>query len=84
MIEEEGIPVIHGAIAALKLAEVMVDCEGAGPWRSKKTVPYDVMEVLRKRDTIMVQGPGSYLVWCLVPPLPFRCEERLFRWHQLR
>jgi len=44
----DGIPIIDGAIAALKIAEVMVDYKRAGLWRSKKTVPYDVIEGLRK------------------------------------
>jgi len=66
---------IDGAMAALKLAEVMVDFKRAGSWRSKKTVPYDVMEYYGK-NPIMVQSRGSYLVWCLAPPLPFRYKER--------
>ena len=46
--EVDGIPVIDGAVAALKTAEVMVDYKRAGLWRSKKTIPNDVMEGLRK------------------------------------
>lgn len=44
----DGVPVIDGAITALKMAEVMVDYKRAGLWRSKKTVPNDVIEGLRK------------------------------------
>ena len=48
MDEVDGIPVIDGAIAALKIAEVMMDHKRAGLWGSKKTIPNDVMEGLRK------------------------------------
>jgi len=44
----DGVPVIDGAIAALKLAEMMVDFKAAGLWRSKKTISKDVMEGLRE------------------------------------
>ena len=45
--EVDGVPVIDGAISALKLAEVMVDYKRAGLWRSKKTIPDEVREALR-------------------------------------
>jgi Asp/Glu/hydantoin racemase len=44
----DGIPLVDGAIAALKMAEVMVDFKRAGFWRSKKTIPMDIKEGLRK------------------------------------
>lgn len=39
---------VDGAIAALKMAEVMVDFKRAGFWKSKKTIPMDIKEALRK------------------------------------
>ena len=44
----DGTPVVDGAIAALKMAEVMVDFKKAGLWKSKKTIPDDVREALRQ------------------------------------
>lgn len=44
----DGIPLVDGAIAALKMAEVMVDFKRAGFWKSKKTIPMDIKEALRK------------------------------------
>jgi len=46
--EINGIPIIDGAIAALKLVEIMADLKKAGLWRSKKNIGKDVMEGLRK------------------------------------
>jgi allantoin racemase len=44
----DGIPVVDGAIAALKVAEMLVDWKHAGLWRTKRTIPEDVKEGLRK------------------------------------
>jgi len=44
----DGIPIIDGAIAAVKLVEVMADFKKAGLWQSKKTISKDVVEGLRK------------------------------------
>jgi len=43
----DGTPIVDGAIAALKMAEVMVDFKRAGLWKSKKTIPRDIQEALR-------------------------------------
>jgi len=43
-----GIPIIDGAIAALKLVELMVDLKKAGLWRSKKSISKDVIEGLKR------------------------------------
>lgn len=44
----DGIPIIDGVIAALKWAESLVDFKKAGLWKSKKSIPNDVKEFLRK------------------------------------
>jgi Asp/Glu/hydantoin racemase len=44
----DGIPVVDGAIAALKVAEMLVDWKHAGLWKTKRTIPEDVKEGLRK------------------------------------
>ena len=54
--EVEGIPVIDGAISALKLAELMVDYKNAGLWRSKRSIPEEVREALRREH---YHGSGS-------------------------
>jgi Asp/Glu/hydantoin racemase len=43
----DGIPIIDGVIAALKLAEILVDFKNAGLWKSKKNKPNDIKEFLR-------------------------------------
>jgi len=43
----DGIPVVDGAIAAVKLVEVMVDFKKAGLWKSKKTISKDIIMGLR-------------------------------------
>lgn len=43
----EGIPIIDGALAAIKLAEVMVDLKKAGFWKSKKTINDEIIQGLR-------------------------------------
>ncbi|MFH0844404.1 MAG: aspartate/glutamate racemase family protein [Pseudomonadota bacterium] len=44
----DGIPIVDGAIAAVKLVETMVKFKEAGLWRSKKTLSQDIIEGLRK------------------------------------
>jgi len=44
----DGVPIVDGAIAALKVAEMLVDWKRAGLWKTKRTIPGDVKEGLRK------------------------------------
>jgi allantoin racemase len=41
------IPVVDGALAALKLVEMMVDFKKAGLWKRGKTIEHDIIEGLR-------------------------------------
>jgi len=43
----EGVPIVDGAIAALKLVEMMIKLKSVELWKSKKTITPDVMEGLR-------------------------------------
>lgn len=42
-----GIPIVDGALAALKLVEMMVDFKKAGLWKKGKTIEQDIIEGLR-------------------------------------
>ena len=44
----DGVPIVDGALAAIKLAEVMVDLKKAGMWKSRKTIGDDIIQGLRK------------------------------------
>jgi allantoin racemase len=44
----DGVPVVDGALAAIKLVETLVKYKSAGLWRGKKTITGKVMEGLRE------------------------------------
>ena len=44
----EGVPIVDGAMAALKVAEMLVDWKRAGLWKTRRTIPEDVKEGLRR------------------------------------
>jgi hypothetical protein len=44
----DGVPIVDGALAAIKLAEVTVDLKQAGMWKSRKTIGDDIIQGLRK------------------------------------
>ena len=44
----DGVPIVDGAVAALKVAEMLVDWKRAGLWKTRRTIPEDVKEGLRK------------------------------------
>jgi len=44
----DGVPIVDGAIASIKLIEVMAQFKKAGLWRSKKTISNEIIEGLRK------------------------------------
>ncbi len=46
--EVDGVPIIDGAIAALKLVEVLVDLKSAGMWKSEKSIENDILQGLRE------------------------------------
>lgn len=45
--EVDGVPIVDGAIAALKLVEVLADLRNAGMWKSTKSIENDIIEGLR-------------------------------------
>ncbi len=48
IVDVDGVPIVDGALAALKLAEVMVDFKKAGLWRSRKSISDDIIRGLRE------------------------------------
>jgi len=46
--EVDGVPVVDCTVAALKMAETIVDMKNKGLWKAPKHVPDEVFEALRK------------------------------------
>jgi len=48
MADVDGVPIVDGALAALKLAEVLAEFKKSGLWKSRKSISDDIIQGLRK------------------------------------